>query len=118
MALLVWMRATGIWFFLASWVTLITILWETVLMKRISRSGLPSFRFREPFSLVNTLALQPCSLQMHSYWAAIRSFPPTMTTLMAFSFAISVKILLASPLSARHPRGMPRDGLGADRSFL
>ena len=55
-ALLVWMRATGIWFFLASWVTLITILWETVLMKRISRSGLPSLFFKPPEGLVNTLA--------------------------------------------------------------
>ena len=45
-ALLVWIRATGTRFFLASWVTLITILWDTVLMNRISRSGVPSFRFR------------------------------------------------------------------------
>ena len=73
MALLVCTRATGTWFLRASWVTLMTILWETVLMNRINKSGLPSFLFRDPLSLVKTLALQPCWRQMSSYWPAFVS---------------------------------------------
>ena len=81
-ALLVCTRAIGIWFFFASCVTLMTILWETVLMNKISKSGQPIFFFKEPFSFAKTFALQPCSLQIFSYCVTILSFPPIITTLM------------------------------------
>jgi len=54
-----WVLATGMRFFFASPTAEMTILWETVLVKRISRSGTPILRFSDPFSLQNTLALQP-----------------------------------------------------------
>ena len=50
--LLVCTRATGTLFLLASWMTLRAILCETVLMKRISRSGVPTFFFSEPLCFV------------------------------------------------------------------
>ena len=58
-ALLVWILAIGILFFFASWDAVITILWDTVLVKRIIRSGFPIFFFTEPCSFGNTLALHP-----------------------------------------------------------
>ena len=66
-ALLVWIRATGMLLRFASCAAASTILWETVFVNRIRRSGLPIFLRIGPFSFANTFALQPKPLQMSEY---------------------------------------------------
>ena len=73
-----------------------TILWETVLVKRIKRSGQPIFFLREPFSLANTFALHPYSLHIVSYWQTIRSFPPTITMLIVAPFCFDLLMISAA----------------------
>ena len=81
-ALLLWQRAMTAFCRRASPVAHSTILWDTVLVNRIIRSGEPIFRRKSAGILANTLARQPWLLQMSLYCRSILSFPPTMTTLM------------------------------------
>ena len=57
--LLVWQRTILALHFSASVTAQWTILWETVLVNKISKSGHPIFLFSEPFSLVKIFALHP-----------------------------------------------------------
>ena len=52
---LVWQRSIDIFSFLLLLSTDLSILWDMVLVKKIIRSGFPSFFFRPPEGLVNTL---------------------------------------------------------------
>ena len=88
-ALLVWQRHTGMDFFFASSTAQFTILWETVLVNRIIRSGTPIFFFIAHKKKKKTFALHPNPLQISSYWHIILSLPPTITTLIIHSPLIS-----------------------------
>ena len=59
-----------------------TILWETVWVNKISKSGFPILLRISPQGLQKTLDLQPCFLQISAYFLSMHSFPPIITTLM------------------------------------
>ena len=82
-ALLVWILAIGILFFFASWDALMTILWDTVLVKSTIRSGLPicllhqiripnfflngAMLFREHLCFTSIVFTDICILTHHSF---------------------------------------------------
>ena len=72
-ALLVWILAIGILFFFASWEAVMTILWDTVLVKRNIRSGFPIFflngamLFREHLCFTSIVFTDICILTHHSF---------------------------------------------------
>ena len=80
--LLLCTRAMGMEFFFAAFTAPCTILWDTVRVNRIIRSGEPIFFSIGPVSFGNTFAVQPCSMQTSAYCRLIHSFPPIITTLI------------------------------------
>ena len=80
--LLVWLLTTSALQRSASATAHRTILCDTVLVKRMIRSGDPIWFPSFAGICVNTFALQLCSLQIFFYWQTMRSCPPIITTLM------------------------------------
>lgn len=76
--------AMGMEFFFAAFTAPCTILWDTVRVNRIIRSGEPIFFSMGPVSFGNTFAVQPCAIHTSAYWRLIHSFPPIITTLIGY----------------------------------
>lgn len=74
-----------------------TILWETVLVNRTSRSGHPIFLSMLVLIWVKTFALHLNSLHIFLYWLTIRSWPPIITTLI---YDTSSSLLRCLPFTA------------------
>ena len=80
--LLVWHLTISALHFSASVIAHFTILWDTVFVNNMRRSGLPICSLSLADIWVKTFALQLCSLHIFLYLQTMRSCPPTITTLM------------------------------------